>query len=77
MRTALYLIASMVLVVAITFVAGLWVHISHTRIVEGELLTVLWGSHGIHTVDLLVLGVELGLVTILSITLFIGFTRRP
>jgi hypothetical protein len=75
MRTALFYTASMVLVAAITLVAALWVHFSHIRFHQGRLITVLWGTHGVHTIDLIALGIELALVTILSITLLAGFSR--
>jgi hypothetical protein len=75
MRTALYYTASMILVAAITSVAALWVHFSHIRFHQGRLITVLWGTHGVHTIDLVALGIELALVTTLSITLLAGFSR--
>jgi hypothetical protein len=76
MRSVLYLVASLVIVAAIAGVAALWVHLSHTRVVEGRMWLHLWGTHGLHTVDLIILGFELFLITMLVTLLLAGFSRR-
>jgi hypothetical protein len=75
-RVAAYLTLSLALVAAITFVAALWVHNNHTRDVEGPVLAVLWGTHGIHEIDLIALAIEAALVLTLTVILILGFRRR-
>ena len=75
--TIFFYTASMLLVSAIVAVAVLWTHLSHRKIFEGPRLASLWSTHGLHTFDLVVLAVELLLVTLLSIVLLAGFSRRP
>ena len=74
-RVVALLASSLMLVVAIAFVAALWAHINHTRTFEGRLWFAIWGSHGVHTFDLLALGTELTLFAVRAVTLFAGFSR--
>ena len=75
--TLLYYIMTMLLVTAIVAVAVFWTHLSHvTWYDEGPILWIFWSTHGIHTFDLVVFGVELLLVLLLSVTLLAGFSRR-
>ena len=76
MRSVLYLVASLALVAAIAGLAALWVHISHTRVIQGAYLVHLWSTHGLHTVDLIILGLELVLFGLLVTVLLAGFSRR-
>jgi len=69
--------ASFSLVTAITGVAMLWVQWSHERRFDTDRpLFALWGTHGVHLFDLVVLGVEVVLVALLSAVLLAGFARR-
>lgn len=53
-----------------------WVRNSHTRkVYEGRVWLELWGTHGIHSLDLIVLVVEAVLVGLLTIVLLAGFRR--
>ena len=77
MRFTIFLYAaSMMLVTAIVAVAVLWTHLRHRKVFEGPQLASLWSTHGLHAFDLVVLAVELVLVSLLSVVLLAGFSRR-
>jgi hypothetical protein len=76
MRTVSYYTTTMLLVGAIAAVAVVWCYLSHIRAPDGPMLFHLWGTHGVHTFDLVVLGIEAVLLVLLSITLLAGFSRR-
>jgi hypothetical protein len=73
--TALYYAASMLLVGVILAVGMVWTHWSHLHRHQGQILMTLTSEHGVHTFDLVVLGLELTLLSLLSIVLISGFSR--
>ncbi len=74
--TALYYAASMLLVGAILAVGMIWTHWSHLHRHQGRIVMTLTSEHGVHTFDLAVLGLELTLLTLLSVVLISGFSRE-
>jgi hypothetical protein len=74
-RTALFVTATLAQVGAIVLVAVLWCYLSHLRQNIGPVIVQLTSQHGIHTGDLLFLGLELALLTLLTATLIAGYRR--
>jgi len=72
---ALYVGTCLLLVGMITFLAVLWCHLSHLRRDFGPMLVSLSTTHGVHVGDLIFLGLEFFLVTLLTAVLIAGFTH--
>ncbi len=70
MRATFLLVSVNVLLVgAIVFVALLWCRLSMLRLFQGSMLFSLWGTHGVHTMDVIALGIELALAALLLCSL--------
>ncbi len=65
MHLVLYYVTTMLLVTGIVTVAVLWCHLSHIRLFQGSMLFSLWGTHGVHAMDVAALGIELALAALL------------
>ncbi len=66
MRATFLLVSVNVLLVgAIVFVALLWCRLSMLRLFQGPMLFSLWGTHGVHAMDVAALGIELALAALL------------
>jgi cell division protein FtsX len=76
LRTALFVTITVVQVGAIVIIAVLWCYLSHLRQNIGPLLVSLNSRHGVHTGDLLFVGLELVLLTALIATLIAGYRQR-
>jgi cell division protein FtsX len=68
-RTALLVAITLAQVSAIVLVAVLWCYLSHLRQNIGPVIVSLSSSHGVHMGDLLFVGLEIVLLTILTGTL--------
>jgi hypothetical protein len=75
-RTVLFVTVTLAQVGAIVIVAVLWCYLSHLHLNIGPILVSLSSRHGVHTGDLLFLGLELVLLTLLTATLIAGY-RQP
>ena len=64
-RTA-FKVRAQLLLTGIVAVAVLWSVFNRTRLFEGRLLFILWSGHGIHVLDLVLLGVEVVLLFTLT-----------
>ncbi len=70
MRATFLLVSVNVLLVGgIVSVALFWCRLSMLRLFQGPMLFPLWGTHGVHVMDSVVLGVELVFVALLLCSL--------
>lgn len=76
LKRTVFLISTLTLVALMMAVSMAWVRNSQTRTIhEGAVLLSLWGTHGVHELDVIVLGIEMILGTMLVLVLIAGFRR--
>lgn len=65
-RQVRWLVTAWLLILAMIVIAMWWVHNSHTRdCPDGPVLMHLWGSHGLHVLDMVILACMLQLAYVL------------
>lgn len=69
-------LVSMTLVGLIGATAVICCYLNDRHLAEGPLVIRLSFKHGVHVFDLVVLAIEMVLVSLLSVALLVGFSRR-